>query len=875
MQTRTADRTNKQKNRVAQRKREIVKSQTAFKLGALAWLALLIFNLARATTFAQGTAFTYQGRLNDNGSPANGSYDLAFKLFATNRNGTTLAGPATNSATAISNGMFTVLIDFGPGVFTGSSNWLEIAVRTNATGNFSTLTPRQQITPTPYALSAGTVTGVLPNTGLSGTYGGAVTLNNAANSLAGNGSALTSLSANNLASGTVPTAALGNAWKTTGNVGTSPGANFIGTADNQALDVRVNNSRAIRLQPIANGAPTIVGGSSSNFVDATVKGAVIGGGDYNSIQLLSDYSAISGGSSNSINYASFNSTIGGGLQNSMSPNVQYSVIASGEQNSINNTVFASSIGGGLQNNLQTYVQLSSIAGGYQNQIQQQASYSSISGGQGNIIQTNAAYSMLGGGWNNAIGANYSSIGSGYNNTIATNADYSTVPGGYANQIQPGAQYSSIGGGNYNILSSNTTSSVIGGGNANTIQTSANDAVIGGGLFNQIQANAQWSFIGGGDNNKVGTNATFAVMGGGSNNAIDTNAQYASLLGGQLNEISSSAHFSTIGGGKANTIGVLAQYATIPGGGGNVANGNFSFAAGEYAQALNNQSFVWNDGSAGAFQSTADNQFSVHAAGGVVLNASAGITIAGDVTLSGGADYHNLSLSGGNSLGFLYGAYRPLGDGIHLGYNFYYDASGTQQVPHPGAPTSRISAGYGSVSLATGPNDTPPTDRLYVDINGRVGIGRTPTANLLEVAGNASKTTAGSWLANSDARIKTGIATVTNALETLDRVRLVSFHYTDDYRTTHPGIEDRSYLNVIAQEFARIFPDAVKGSGEKLPDGNEILQVDTYPLTIYSAAAIQELNQKLGETQQAVKAKDSEIQELKDRLTELERILGNK
>jgi len=52
-----------------------------------------------------------------------------------------------------------------------------------------------------------------------------------------------------------------------------------------------------------------------------------------------------------------------------------------------------------------------------------------------------------------------------------------------------------------------------------------------------------------------------------------------------------------------------------------------------------------------------------------------------------------------------------------------------------------------------------------------------------------------------------------------------------------------YPNVIAQEFAKIFPNDVKGSGETLPDGSEILQVDTYPLTIYSAAAVQELHRE--------------------------------
>ncbi len=148
--------------------------------------------------------------------------------------------------------------------------------------------------------------------------------------------------------------------------------------------------------------------------------------------------------------------------------------------------------------------------------------------------------------------------------------------------------------------------------------------------------------------------------------------------------------------------------------------------------------------------------------------------------------------------------------------------------------------------------------------GRVGIGRTALTNILEVEGNASKMWAGGWAANSDRRIKTDIATVTSALDTLARVRLVSFRYTDAYRAAHPSVQDRRYLNVVAQEFQEVFPDYVQSSGEKL-DGADLLQVDAYPLTIYAAAAVQELNQK-------VKEKDSEIQDLKKRLEKLERLL---
>jgi hypothetical protein len=179
-----------------------------------------------------------------------------------------------------------------------------------------------------------------------------------------------------------------------------------------------------------------------------------------------------------------------------------------------------------------------------------------------------------------------------------------------------------------------------------------------------------------------------------------------------------------------------------------------------------------------------------------------------------------------------------------------------------------------------------SDKLYIDnsdtsqpliygdfSNNRVGINRVPTANTLEVGGNASKSTAGEWLANSDARIKTDVQTVTGALEALDKIRLVSFKYTDDYRNEHSGVEDRRYLNVIAQEFRKVFPDYVKSSGEKLPNGEEMLQVDAYPLTVYSAAAVQELYNIVKDKDTEIAAIKKENADIKSRLDAMESLMA--
>jgi len=159
--------------------------------------------------------------------------------------------------------------------------------------------------------------------------------------------------------------------------------------------------------------------------------------------------------------------------------------------------------------------------------------------------------------------------------------------------------------------------------------------------------------------------------------------------------------------------------------------------------------------------------------------------------------------------------------------------------------------------------------------GKVGIKRTPATNTLEVEGTASKTTASSWLANSDRRIKTEITSLTGALEKIDQVRLVDFRYTEDYRAAHPAIDDVRYLNVVAQEFAEVFPEHVKESGEFLADGSPILQVDTYPLTIYSAAAVQELHRDSLELRRVNEALRQQLNDQEDRLNKLETLLESR
>ncbi len=122
--------------------------------------ALIVLCISASATLAQTTAFTYQGKLADTGNLANGTYDFQFKLFDVVSGGNQQGAILTLNGVAVSNGIFTVTLDFGAcaSCFPGADRFLEIGVKASGGGPFTTLTPRQQMTATTYAIRSLTAT---------------------------------------------------------------------------------------------------------------------------------------------------------------------------------------------------------------------------------------------------------------------------------------------------------------------------------------------------------------------------------------------------------------------------------------------------------------------------------------------------------------------------------------------------------------------------------------------------------------------------------------------------------------------------------------------------------------------------------------------
>ena len=197
----------------------------------------LILGLCPAAARAQtplSTAFTYQGELLDGGNPANGTYNLKVIVFDAALNGNALT-PAIAKTVQAANGRFTITLDPGAGIFTGAPRWMELYMRTNLTGLYTMLSPRQAISTTPYATFAAGANAA----GLSGTISAA---NIASGTITSDLLATNSITASELAAGAVTANKLGadvGVWSVVGgNIYRASGAVGIGVANpNAALHI--------------------------------------------------------------------------------------------------------------------------------------------------------------------------------------------------------------------------------------------------------------------------------------------------------------------------------------------------------------------------------------------------------------------------------------------------------------------------------------------------------------------------------------------------------------------------------------------------------------------------------------------------------------
>ena len=654
----------------------------------------------------------------------------------------------------------------------------------------------------------------------SNTFSGMVMANNSSNQVTGtftgNGGAVTNVNASKLGGLTA-----GSFWQLAGN-NVSAGQ-FLGSTNNEPLDLFANNQRAFRLAPNANGPPNIVGGTTNNVVDTNVVGAVIAGGGNNMIQSNSDYSVIAGGYSNTVsgkysfaggqlvNVTNSNSFVwgDGSTNTTTTTNNQFMVRA------INGAVF---ITGGAGLTVDGYPVLTgpglvlqpntngppNVIGGYTNNtVAAGATGAFIGGGSQNNISGNN--SVIGGGYGNTNIANYATIAGGDGNLIATNSDQSVIGGGTSNTIESFSASSTIAGGVGNSIQTNSPASVVAGGSANSV--SGTNSVIGGGSGNGNSAN--YATIAGGNLNFIATNADQSAIGGGVSNSVQSLATYSTIGGGYSNNIQAASYGSFIGGGEGNSILANAGWSVLAGGNGNSiqTNASLSVIAGGYRNSIQSNAF-----------------YSV--IGGGAINVIQ--TNATEAVVGGG---------GGNSI-LANGQYGTIpGGDSNTATNYAFAAGYNAQAIKSGAFV--WSDGTGTATISTAPNQF-----MARASGGVIFYSGTDTNSGVSLAAGS-----GTWSSLSDRNSKENLVSA-DPQEILAKVAALPVA-TWNYKSQAASIR---HIGPMAQDFHAAF-----GVGE---DERHITTVDEEGVAL---AAIKGLNQKLDE-------KNAQIQQLQETVAQLKEMV---
>ncbi|MBI3744652.1 MAG: tail fiber domain-containing protein [Chloroflexi bacterium] len=222
-----------------------------------------------------------------------------------------------------------------------------------------------------------------------------------------------------------PAGSSSDVWRIGGNTGTATGVNFLGTTDQQALDVRVGNQRAFRLEPRPD-SPNIVAGQQENSVATNVSGATISGGGPNN-RVSDDYGIVAGGLNNRA-----------GDNDNVTSNSRYATVSGGRDN-VARAEGATVSGGSFNTASDPYT---TVSGGNFNIASDQ--FTTVGGGLNNTASN--AYGNVAGGRHNSAAGQYTTIAGGRDNTASD--DSATVGGGQGNQANN--QASTVGGGRENV-----------------------------------------------------------------------------------------------------------------------------------------------------------------------------------------------------------------------------------------------------------------------------------------------------------------------------------------------------------------------------------------------------------------------------------------
>ncbi|HRQ63497.1 MAG TPA: tail fiber domain-containing protein [Xanthomonadaceae bacterium] len=337
----------------------------------------LPFHLRRTARGAAAASFTYRGSLEDAGTPAQGRYDLRLTLYSESENGKALDLPLELHGINVRDGRFVAAVDFAGVPAVVAQGWLEVAVRGVGDGDYWVLPGRQAVS---------------------------------------------------LKAQLCP-----ESWELLGNVDTNPDVNFLGTTDARALELRVENERALRISPLMRSPPgfyvresrNLRAGHPANVVRPDIVGATIAGGGAEEFSFIGPVLMPNRVESNF-------GTVSGGFRN-----------VAGHESSDLTGEHAPTVAGGSRNTASA--EASTVSGGRMNMAS--ASSATVTGGNSNLA-SGISGSVAGGGGNTASGS-LSFVAGGNRNCAGGQRSWAA---GTRAKVRPGATSGAEGAGCHEVQS---------------------------------------------------------------------------------------------------------------------------------------------------------------------------------------------------------------------------------------------------------------------------------------------------------------------------------------------------------------------------------------------------------------------------------------
>lgn len=206
---------------------------------------------------------------------------------------------------------------------------------------------------------------------------------------------------------------------------------------------------------------------------------------------------------------------------------------------------------------------------------------------------------------------------------------------------------------------------------------------------------------------------------------------------------------------------------------------------------------------------------------------------------------------------------------------YFGDNNTDAYPNG---ESNLGPGHDYLFRVTIDEPLGPEQALLINSSGDIGIGRAAMTNRFEVEGEASKTTAGSWIGNSDARLKKDIKAL-NSQDMLDQLLAlqgVTYKWNDD-KTGSKRPKGIQY-GFIAQNIQEVFPSLVAednlGYLQTAYGTYDVMTVEAIRALYLKIEVLESENKTLKTQVYLMQSKSDEMDKIKERMTQLERLLVN-